>query len=146
MQIIKIFLLRKIYEAKKSIWNSGIDDSHDSVSAGFLFRRKDLARPLDKIMKDVGSILPLINIRMLVMAHNEHQTEKFLSFGKSLGADIVSYKTFECRKGGAKADFSINKQYQRYDLNKRNSPYKGHMVWNPTVDYRLLIETANAQA
>ena len=71
--------------------------------------------------KRLGSILPLINMRMVVMAHNEHQTEDFVSFGKSLGADIVSYKTFECRKGGAKADFPINKKYQRYALDKLNS-------------------------
>jgi len=73
--------------------------------------------------KRLGSDLPLINMRMLVMGHNEHQTEDFVPLGKSLGADIVSFKTMcDYRKEGRNADFPINKKYQRYDFDKLKSP------------------------
>ena len=47
-------------------------------------------KKLIETKKRLGSDFPLINMRMLVMAHNEHQTEDFVPLGKSLGADIVS--------------------------------------------------------
>lgn len=73
--------------------------------------------------KRLGSTAPLINMRMLVMAHNEHQTEDFVSLGRSLGADIVSFKTMcDYRKGDLNAGFPINKIYLRYEFDKLNSP------------------------
>jgi radical SAM protein with 4Fe4S-binding SPASM domain len=69
--------------------------------------------------KRLGRILPLINMRMLVMAHNEHQTEDFVSLGRSLGVDIVSFKTMcDYRRGDLNADFPVNKKYLRYDIDK----------------------------
>jgi hypothetical protein len=83
-------------------------------------------------------------MRMVVMAHNQLQIGEFVSLGKSLVADIVADKTFECRKGSVKADFPINKKYQRYDLDKINSPDKSHVVWDHRMDYHWLTEAAKA--
>lgn len=80
-------------------------------------------RLLAETKKRLGSTLPLINMRMLVMRHNEHQTVDFLELGKSLNADIVSYKTMcDYRKGDLNADFPQNKKYLRYDLQTLRDP------------------------
>lgn len=80
-------------------------------------------RLLTETKKRLGSAFPLINMRMLVMAHNEHQTDDFLRFGKSLGADIVSYKSMcDYRKGDLNADFPRDKKYLRYDLKTLHDP------------------------
>jgi radical SAM protein with 4Fe4S-binding SPASM domain len=186
---------------------------------------------LQKIMKNIrlitetkkrlGSSLPLINMRMLVMAHNEHQTDDFVALGKSMDADIVSFKTLcAYRKGDLNADFPRSGKYLRYDLESlrrsdikqeqyycyrpwrrleifadgavtpcefdfereyllgtldddmplttmwnnevmkdfrrqfmedidkisfcNNCPYKGQVVWDPTVEYHWLTEEAKA--
>ena len=75
--------------------------------------------------KRLGSIVPLINMRMVVMAHNEHQAEAFVPLGRSLGVDIVSFKTMcDYRKDGQNADFPLNKKYLRYEIDKFNVPDK----------------------
>jgi radical SAM protein with 4Fe4S-binding SPASM domain len=73
--------------------------------------------------KRLGSTAPLINMRMLVMGHNEHQTEDFAALGKSMGVDIISYKTMcNYRDGNQNADFPTNKKFLRYDFDKLNDP------------------------
>jgi radical SAM protein with 4Fe4S-binding SPASM domain len=73
--------------------------------------------------KRLGSSLPLINMRMLVMAHNEHQTDDFVALGKSMDADIVSFKTLcAYRKDDLNADFPKNKKYLRYNLETLRDP------------------------
>jgi MoaA/NifB/PqqE/SkfB family radical SAM enzyme len=80
-------------------------------------------RMLVEAKKRLGSAVPLINMRMLVMGHNEHQTEDFVVLGKSLGADIVSFKTLcDFRRGDFNADFPVNKKYLRYDFKKLKDP------------------------
>ncbi len=78
---------------------------------------------LTEAKKRMASSLPLINMRMLVMAHNEHQTDDFLNLGKSLGVDIVSYKSLcDYRKGDLNADFPQKEKYLRYDLETLRNP------------------------
>lgn len=82
-------------------------------------------RKLVEAKKRLKSDYPLINMRMLVMAHNEKQTKDFIPLGRSLGADIVSIKTMcDYRKDGKNADFPVNKKYLRYDLDSLNRPDK----------------------
>lgn len=74
-------------------------------------------RKLVETKKRLGSTAPLINMRMVVMAHNEHQTGELVSLGKSLGVDIVSFKSMcDYRKGDRNAAFPANKKYLRYDF------------------------------
>lgn len=73
--------------------------------------------------KRLGISFPLINMRMLVMAHNEHQTNDFLDLGRFLGVDIVSYKSMcDYRKGDLNADFPCDEKYLRYDLRTLYDP------------------------
>jgi len=95
---------------------------------------------LDLVLKNIkaliacknrlGSQLPLINMRMVVMRHNQHQIEEFFALGKSLGVDIVSFKTMcDYRKDNMNLLFPTIRKYQRYamddesrfilDINKR---------------------------
>jgi radical SAM protein with 4Fe4S-binding SPASM domain len=74
-------------------------------------------RKINETKKRLGSALPLINMRMLVMAHNEHQTEDFVDLGKAMDVDIVSFKSMcDYRRDDVNADFPKNTKYLRYDL------------------------------
>jgi radical SAM protein with 4Fe4S-binding SPASM domain len=97
----------------------GMDQSTYSKyrRGGSLQKILDNIRLLAETKESMGSSLPLINMRMLVMAHNEHQTDDLLELGKSIKADIVSFKSMcDYRKGDLNADFPKNKRYRRYDL------------------------------
>jgi radical SAM protein with 4Fe4S-binding SPASM domain len=64
---------------------------------------------------------PLINMRMLVMRHNQHQIAEFCALGQSLGVDIVSFKTMcDYRKGGLNPEFPTLRQYQRYAMDDKS--------------------------
>lgn len=90
---------------------------------GSLQKILDNIRLVVETKKRLASVLPLINIRMLVMAHNEHQTFDVLELGKSVNADIVSYKTMcNYRRGDLNPDFPQNKKYLRYDLQTLRDP------------------------
>lgn len=90
---------------------------------GSLQKILDNIRLVVETKKRLGSVLPLINMRMLVMAHNEHQTDDFVALGKSMNADIVSFKTMcDYRKGDLNADFPKNKKYLRYNLETLRDP------------------------
>lgn len=90
---------------------------------GSLPKVLDNIRLLVETKKSMGSSLPLINMRMLVMAHNEHQADDLLELGKSMKADIVSFKSMcDYRKGDLNADFPKNKRYLRYDLDAPRGP------------------------
>lgn len=90
---------------------------------GSLQKILDNIQLLVEAKKRLGSALPLINMRMLVMGHNEHQTEDFMTLGKSLEVDIVSFKTMcDYRKGDLNADFPKNEKYLRYNLETQRDP------------------------
>ena len=79
----------------------------------------DNIRRLVATKQRLGLSSPLINMRMLVMRHNQHQVDEFLETGKKLGVDIVSYKTLcDYRKGGRNPDFPTLAQFQRYAMNE----------------------------
>jgi radical SAM protein with 4Fe4S-binding SPASM domain len=76
-------------------------------------------RRLVDTKKRLGKTSPIINMRMLVMRHNQDQTDRFLELGKTLGVDIVSYKTLcDYRKGGKNPDFPTIEKFQRYSMNE----------------------------
>lgn len=90
---------------------------------GSLQKILDNIRLIVDTKKRLGSVLPLINMRMLVMSHNEHQTDDFVELGKSMRADIVSFKTMcDYRKGDLNVDFPKNKKYLRYNLETLRDP------------------------
>ena len=85
---------------------------------------------LDSVLENVNHLIetkkrlalpsPLINMRMLVMRHNQHQVEEFRKLGQSLGVDIVSYKTMcDYRKEGNNPPFPTIKKYQRYAMDEK---------------------------
>jgi len=86
---------------------------------GRLERILDNVRRLVDAKRRLGKSSPLINMRMVVMRHNQHQTDGLLALGKSLGVDIVSYKSLcDYRKGGHNPDFPTIRKFQRYAMNE----------------------------
>lgn len=80
-------------------------------------------RNINETKKRLGSALPLINMRMVVMAHNEHQTEDFVALGKSMDVDIVSFKSMcDYRKDDVNEIFPQNEKYLRYTLDALKRP------------------------
>jgi len=79
-------------------------------------------KKLVEYKKRLSVPFPLINLRMVVMRHNQHQIEEFLTLGLSLGADIVSLKTMcDYRKDGVNAMFPTIKKYQRYAMDDESN-------------------------
>ena len=71
--------------------------------------------------KKFGMTTPLINMRMVVMRHNQQQVDEFCTLAKSLGVDIVSFKTMcDYRKDEVNALFPTIKKYQRYAIDEES--------------------------
>jgi len=102
---------------------------------GCLEKVLDNIRKINETKKRLGSAFPLINMRMVVMAHNEHQTQEFLALGKALDVDIVSYKTMcDYRKDDANEVFPDNDRYLRYRLDEYKRPVADRVkyyCWRP---------------
>jgi radical SAM protein with 4Fe4S-binding SPASM domain len=81
----------------------------------------DNIRNLVDHKKRLGQERPLINMRMLVMYHNQHQIEEFRTLAESLKVDIVSYKT-QCdyRKGDDIPSFPSIRKYHRYAIDEES--------------------------
>ena len=87
---------------------------------------------------------PLINLRLVVMRHNEHQVQELLQLGQDLGVDVVSLKTvnphFECSSDDLSLEVresflpqTVTYQRFKYEENgtsriQRNPPCKN--LWN----------------
>lgn len=81
----------------------------------------DNIRNLVETKKRLGLTTPLINMRMVVMHHNQHQVGELCTLAKSLGVDIVSFKTMcDYRKDGVNTLFPTIKKYQRYVMDEES--------------------------
>ena len=81
----------------------------------------DNVKRLVENKKRLGMTTPLINMRMVVMRHNQHQVEEFRTLADSLGVDIVSFKTMcDYRKNGVNAQFPTIRRYQRYGMDENS--------------------------
>ena len=80
-------------------------------------------RKINETKKRLGSVFPLINMRMVVMAHNEHQTKDFVKLAQAMDVDIVSFKSM-CgyRKDDANEIFPAKTKYLRYELDALKRP------------------------
>lgn len=76
-------------------------------------------KKLIECKKRLGLTTPLINMRMVVMRHNQDQVGDLRALGKSLDVDIVSLKTMcDYRKNKANPLFPTIKKYQRYYMDE----------------------------
>lgn len=65
----------------------------------------------------LGLSTPLVNVRMVVMRHNEHQADSLREMAASLGADIASLKTMcNYRKGDVNTEFPLDRRFHRYAM------------------------------
>jgi radical SAM protein with 4Fe4S-binding SPASM domain len=79
----------------------------------------DNIRTLVETKRRLALPTPVINMRMVVMRHNQDQIAKFRALGGSLGVDIVSFKTMcDYRKEGVNEDFPTIERYQRYAMDE----------------------------
>jgi len=60
---------------------------------------------LIEVKKELGSILPKIELQFLVMKHNEHQRKAMEGFAKRLGVDIYSEKSLDLHSEDDDSDF-----------------------------------------
>ncbi|MGV7222794.1 MAG: radical SAM/SPASM domain-containing protein [Nitrospinales bacterium] len=93
-------------------------------------KRGDLAKVIKGLKKVVSardrlqSITPMINLRFIVMKHNEHEVPQLKEFAELLGADLITLKTLNPHDGlnvigktGPEAEFlPQNPNYQRFRL------------------------------
>ena len=69
--------------------------------------------------KLLGLKTPIINMRMVVMRHNQDQVADLRALGESIGVDIVSLKTMcDYRKNEVNPLFPTIKKYQRYAMDE----------------------------
>lgn len=84
-----------------------------------------------------GAKGPIINLRMVVNAYNERQTDDFKALGKDLGVDVVSFKTLNPGMCEVEDDFSFlpDNRHLRRDVDKHGmADYKCTKPWcTPTL-------------
>lgn len=98
----------------------------------------------------MNSKTPFINLRFIVMQHNEHEIPQLIKFARDLGVDALTLKTLNPHSSGAAcydkngdaAFLPLNPSYQRfrYDplhglrIRRRQNPCK--VLWNnPTIHW-----------
>jgi len=113
-------------------------------------KQGDLAKVIKGLKKVASardrlqSTTPMINLRFIVMKHNEHEIPQLKAFAESLGADIVTLKTLNphdslimTRKTGHEPEFlPQNPKFQRFRLDpisnlpirRKHNPCKD--LWN----------------
>jgi MoaA/NifB/PqqE/SkfB family radical SAM enzyme len=111
-------------------------------------KRGDLAKVIEGLKKVVTakdrarSATPLINLRFIVMKHNEHEVPRLKAFAESLGADLVTLKTLNLhaaphvdgKAGHESAFLPKNPDFQRFrrDVFTRDPIRRKH---NPCKDF-----------
>jgi radical SAM protein with 4Fe4S-binding SPASM domain len=116
------------------------DDTYSSYRiSGSMEKVLDNIRLLVETKKRLGLVTPLVNMRMLVMAHNEHQTREFLALGQRCGADIVSYKGLcNFRKEDLNNLFPVDQKYLRYHAGHTHEDLLKDSSFNCTRPWRRM--------
>jgi radical SAM protein with 4Fe4S-binding SPASM domain len=96
--------------------------------------------------RDLSSNTPLINLRFIVMKHNEHEISSLQDLALSLGVDVLSIKSFNLLNAGEWRDQNIdflpaNPLYRRFKtveneqilIKRENNPCLA--LWNNPVIY-----------
>lgn len=88
-----------------------------------------------------GSLLPRVNLRMLVTRNNEDQVHQMKELAKRVGVDILTFKTLNVFDNEADGESLIprNKEYRRFQYDDMDRPIKIEnsckKLWNHPVIY-----------
>ena len=100
-----------------------------------------------KIKKKLNLKYPIIETTMLVMSHNEHQTDDFIELSKKLGVDNHTLGKIQVNPNTSKKWLPKNKEfvYKTYEDNTRDQhcmwPWSGMVInWNGGISPCCLID------
>lgn len=90
--------------------------------------------------KERGVSLPLINLRMLVTRHNEHQVMQMRELAEKIGVDMLTLKTLCSFDNKTEGETLVpcNREYRRFEYDDKGKPIRKKnsckKMWNhPTV-------------
>lgn len=96
----------------------------------------DGIRLLVKTKRERQSAVPLLLLRMVINAFNEHQIDDFMDLGKDLSVDMCALKKINCNMGGEERSSYILPQKGNLIRNRQEQNYKYHCIipWcNPVL-------------
>lgn len=100
-----------------------------------------------KSKKDLKQSFPIIETTMLVMKHNEHQTNEFLQLSESLGVDRYNLGKIQVNPNSSKDWLPKNKDfiYKTYNNEKRNLhckwPWSGLVInWDGGISPCCIVD------
>lgn len=104
-----------------------------------------------KILAFKKSSFPIVQSRMLVMSHNEHQMDGFVSLSKSMGFDEMEFGNIQINPNSAKNWLPKDKRFVYESYVKKTEPTQCHwpwsgmtINWNGGVSPCCIIDDANA--
>ena len=130
----------KDQDTAEAIVRSGLDEMLISVDGldqesyakyrvgGNLAAVLDGVKLLAKTKKELDSKTPLINLQFLVFKHNQHQMDEMLALGRTLNADIVTFKSAQIYSDQQADEFLPDSEtFRRYQKSEKKYLLKGSL-------------------